>query len=179
MPVDFNSASRDFDPAFSADGAHVYFCSDRPGGHGGDDLYRVLVTAEGFGQPENLGPDVNSEGNEFAPMLAADASALLFSSDRAGGAGKQDLYLARRAGAGFEPAQPVAGGINTPGDEFDATFLADNATIVLAAGAASARIVVNQRGRVRLGSGRTPAAHWPRCWWPSSSPRSPPARSPQ
>lgn len=131
-PVSFNSPSRDFDPAFSSDGQFVYFCSDRPGGHGGDDLYRVAVSTEGFRQPENLGPAVNSAGNEFAPMLSADAGTLLFSSDRAGGAGKQDLFTAPHRDGAFEAAQPVSGEINTDADEFDATFLADDATIVFA-----------------------------------------------
>src|SRR5687767_2235060 len=42
-PAPFNSKQRDFDPAFSADGRFIYFCSDRPGSLGGDDLYRVPV----------------------------------------------------------------------------------------------------------------------------------------
>ena len=131
-PVSFNSSTRDFDPAFSADGQFVYFCSNRPRGHGGDDLYRVVVSADGFGEPENLGPAVNSAGNEFAPMLSADATVLLFSSDRAGGAGKQDLYTAPHRNGEFEAAQPVPGRINTAGDEFDATFLGDSTTLVFA-----------------------------------------------
>lgn len=132
-PVPFNSALRDFDPAFSSDGRHVYFCSDRPGGLGGDDLYRVAVTANGFGPVEHLGSAVNSAGNEFAPMLSPDGTLLLFSSDRPGGAGRHDLYTARqRAEQEFEPAQRLRGGINTPADEFDATFLSDGSTLVFA-----------------------------------------------
>src|SRR5262245_50574770 len=46
--VSFNSVSNDFDPAFSPDGRYVYFFSNRPGGAGGDDLYRVPVTPAGF-----------------------------------------------------------------------------------------------------------------------------------
>ena len=131
-PVPFNSAGRDFDPAFSADGRFVYFCSDRAGGSGGDDVYRVAVTRGGFGVPVNLGPEVNSKGNEFAPMLSPDGSTLLFSSDRSGGAGGHDLYTAHRQGDGFAAAKPLAGAINTAANEFDATFLADGATIVFA-----------------------------------------------
>lgn len=132
-PAPFNSALRDFDPAFSSDGRHVYFCSDRPGGLGGDDLYRVAVTANGFGPVEPLGAAVNSAGNEFAPMPSPDGTRLLFSSDRPGGAGRHDLYTARqRAGQGFEPARRLPGRINTPADEFDATFLSDGATLVFA-----------------------------------------------
>jgi TolB protein len=59
VPAPFNSSARDFDPAFSADGRYLYFCSDRAGGAGGDDLWRVRVTARGFEAPENLGAAVN------------------------------------------------------------------------------------------------------------------------
>ena len=130
VPVSFNSPGRDFDPAYSADGKHVYFSSDRPGGLGGDDIYRVAVAGDGFGAPEQLGPRVNSPGKEWAPMLAPDGNTLLFSSDREGGAGKQDLYVAKRHGSSFAAAQSLPGKLNSTADEFDATFLADGRTIV-------------------------------------------------
>jgi TolB protein len=131
-PVPFNSSGRDFDPAFSSDGRFVYFCSDRPGGLGGDDIYRVSFSADRFGATETLGLGVNSAGNEFAPMLSPDRTRLLFSSDRAGGAGGHDLYSARRAGALFDPATRLTGDINSEANEFDATFLSDGSTIVFA-----------------------------------------------
>jgi len=131
-PVSFNTPGRDFDPAFSAVGRFIYFCSDRPGGFGKDDLYRVAVTASGFGTPENLGPEVNSAENEYAPMLSPDGRLLLFSSDRPGGAGRHDLYTARAKGRGFAAAAPLAGAINTAADEFDASFLTDSRTLVFA-----------------------------------------------
>lgn len=131
-PVSFNSPSRDFDPAFSRDGRFVFFCSDRPGGIGKDDLYRVAVTATGFGTPENLGAEVNSAASEYAPMLSPNGRNLLFSSDRPGGGGRHDLYTARSKGRGFAAAAPLPGAINTPADEFDASFLADSRTIVFA-----------------------------------------------
>lgn len=132
-PVSFNSPGRDFDPAFSADGREVYFCSDRPGGMGGDDVWRVAIEGVGFGTPVPLGPAVNSAGREFASMLSADGHRLLFSSDRPGGAGGHDLYVAaRRADGGFEPARPLPGSVNTEANEFDPTFLADGTTVVFA-----------------------------------------------
>jgi TolB protein len=130
-PAPFNSARRDFDPAYSSDGRFVYFSSDRPGTLGGDDVFRVAVTAAGFGAAENLGPAVNSAGNEWAPMLSAQGT-LLFSSDRSGGAGGHDLYVAGRDGNGFAQAASLPGRVNTPANEFDATFLSDDSTIVFA-----------------------------------------------
>ncbi|CCH12818.1 TolB family protein [Stenotrophomonas muris] len=132
-PVPFNTPGRDFDPAFSADGRVVYFCSDRAGGQGGDDLYRVSMGSDGrFGEPVNLGPAVNSAADEFAPMLSPDGRTLLFSSDRAGSAGGHDLYSAAMIGGVAQPARPLVGDLNTAAQEFDATFLGDGRTVVFA-----------------------------------------------
>jgi Tol biopolymer transport system component len=65
-------------------------------------------------------------------MLSPDGTRLLFSSDRPGGAGRHDLYVAQQSAGKFEPARRLPGAINTPADEFDATFLSDGATIVFA-----------------------------------------------
>jgi len=132
QPVSFNSPTRDFDPAFSPDGRFVYFASDRAGGTGGDDLYRVAVTKTGFANLEHLGAEVNSARNEWAPMLAPDGRTLLFSSNGHGGAGRMDLFTARWRHARFTGVAPLPGGINTPADEFDATFLRDGRTVIYA-----------------------------------------------
>jgi TolB protein len=126
--VSFNSPSRDFDPAFSRDGRFVYFSSDRPGGRGGDDIYRVAVTSKGFGTPESLGDAVNSSGNEWAPMVFGRT--LLFSSNGHGGAGRMDLFTAVDRRGRFENIKPLPGLVNTPADEFDATFLRDGVSII-------------------------------------------------
>ncbi len=128
-PAPFNSDANDFDPAFTGDGKWLYFFSNRPGGEGGDDLYRVPVTGATFGAVEHLGPEINTAGDEWAPSPSADGSLLLFASNRP--KAKHDLYLAHARGAGFDQAVPLAGAINTPdADEFDATFLADGTSIV-------------------------------------------------
>ena len=126
----FNTPAKEFDPAFSPDGRMVYFFSDRPGGQGGDDLYRVAVTATGFGAAERLGPEVNSAGDEWAPSLSPDGKTLLFATDGRGGAGRHDLFVASVDGKGFGVARALAGAVNTPADDFDATFLPDGRSIV-------------------------------------------------
>jgi TolB protein len=131
-PAPFNSPGRDFDPAFSADGRFVYFCSDRPGGVGADDLYAVTVTARGFGDPVNLGAHVNSARNEFAPAPSPQRTRLLFSSDRAGGPGGHDLFVASGRASRFAAARRLDGAVNTAANEFDPSFLADGSTIVFA-----------------------------------------------
>ena len=129
-PASINTAGRDFDPAFSADGESVYFSSDRPGGLGGDDLYRAPFHDGIFGAAQHLGSAVNSARNEWAAMLSPDGRTLLFSSDGLGGAGRMDLFVADVTGNGFATAQALPGAINTAEDEFDATFLDDGATLV-------------------------------------------------
>ena len=91
-----------------------------------------------FGKPVNLGPAVNSAADEFAPMLSPDAATLLFSSDRAGGAGGHDLYVAAMVRDMAQPAGPLPGDLNTAAQEFDATFLGDGRTLVFARAPTSA-----------------------------------------
>lgn len=124
-PAPFNSPENDFDPAFSPDGRYVYFFSNRPGGAGGDDIYRAVLAT---GAVEHLGPEINTAGNEWAPAPALDGSGLLFATNTV--PNKHDLYFAPASGAGFGKATPLPGAINTPDqDEFDATYLDSNTII--------------------------------------------------
>src|SRR5688572_13007590 len=130
LPV--NTKANDFDPLFSADGRWLYFFSNRPGGVGGDDLYRAQVLAGGgFGKAENLGPGVNSRGDEWAPTPSRDGQHLLFASNGHGGAGGHDLFVAHWDGRAFVQPQPVPG-VNTKADEFDAAWLGDGKALVFA-----------------------------------------------
>lgn len=131
-PLAVNSSANDFDPFFSPDGRWLYFFSNRKGGQGGDDLYRAAVKADGsFGPAENLGPGVNTRGDEWAPSVSADGQRLLFASDGHGGAGRHDLFVAHWDGHAFVDAQPVPG-LATADEEFDAAWLGDGRAIVFA-----------------------------------------------
>jgi TolB protein len=75
---------------------------------------------------------VNSAGDEWAPGVSPDGRTLLFASDGRGGQGKHDLFIAQATGARWSDATPVPGAINTPAEEFDATFLSDGTSLVFA-----------------------------------------------
>jgi peptidoglycan-associated lipoprotein len=82
-------------PSISSDGLVLYFVSDMPGGFGGKDIYRVIRTtkAETWSHPENLGPDINTKGNELFPFIRDDGS-LYFASDGHVGMGGLDIFKA-------------------------------------------------------------------------------------
>ncbi|WP_341227204.1 OmpA family protein [uncultured Arcticibacterium sp.] len=91
-----DSASWDGCPAFSGDGKTLYFASNRAGGSGGMDLYRVNMDASGrFGNPANMGKALNTPGDEMFPYVSRDGK-LFFASDGHPGLGKLDLFVAER-----------------------------------------------------------------------------------
>lgn len=90
--LSFNNISYNFmHPSVSANGDVLFLASDVPGGQGGMDIYMVKKVGETWGQMVNLGPTVNTPGNEVFPYVAADG-ALYFSSDGHGGMGGLDLF---------------------------------------------------------------------------------------
>ncbi|MDX9750792.1 MAG: OmpA family protein, partial [Flavobacteriales bacterium] len=105
-------------PALSADGGRLYFVSDMPGGYGGTDIYVVGRQGEGWGEPENLGPMINTEQNESFPFIAADGT-LYFSSNGHPGMGGLDIYAAMPARTGgFSSPINVGAPVNGPSDDF-------------------------------------------------------------
>ncbi|MDP6636105.1 MAG: hypothetical protein QGG42_14490 [Phycisphaerae bacterium] len=83
-------------PCISPWGDFLYFASNRPGGRGGFDLYRVRIEDGRCVRLENLGAEVNTAGNETDPQLTKGGFMLYFSSDRDGGDdGTYDLYTSQ------------------------------------------------------------------------------------
>lgn len=113
--------TRDYEaqPSISADGALLFFASRRPGGLGGADLYLCARLSSGkWSRPVNLGPTVNTKGNEQYPFWSPDGATLYFTSNGHPGLGGDDLF---RSGLSPENKwlEPVNLGypINTAADE--------------------------------------------------------------
>ena len=82
----------DSTPMFSPDGQTLYFSSNRPGGIGGNDIYKTTMDKSGrFSNPVNMGPSVNTLGNESFPYVAQDGT-FYFASDGHPGLGNLDLF---------------------------------------------------------------------------------------
>jgi TolB protein len=133
--VSFNSSANDFDPSFAPDGSGVYFFSNRDGGFGKDDIYFAPFDAGSgrYGAAANLGATVNSPGDEWAPVVSPDGRRLLFASDGHGGRGKHDLFVAHHDGQGWGRIENLES-LNTPEEDFDATFLHDGVSVVYTSG---------------------------------------------
>lgn len=82
--------------SISCDGDRIYFASNRPGGQGGTDIWTSYLTEDGlWSEPENLGPTINSSGDEEAPFISNDSRTLFFSSTGHPGLGEQDMFLSK------------------------------------------------------------------------------------
>lgn len=80
--AELNSPSDDLGPIPSKDGTRLYLFSNRPGGHGGFDLYASRRTPRGWGKPQNLGPGINTPAHEYDPAIDPDGTTLVFASNR-------------------------------------------------------------------------------------------------
>jgi len=131
-----NTADQEIGAAFSPDGQHLYFSSDREGGVGGYDLYVASATDNGWSPPQRLGDTVNTKSNETGPAPAADGSGLYFTSDRVPDEGASDIYFAKRVEPQSDPdrenqpavetltfsdSQPVDG-LNSAKDDIEAAI---------------------------------------------------------
>jgi outer membrane protein OmpA-like peptidoglycan-associated protein len=111
-------------PSISPDGRTLYFSSDRPGGYGGTDIWMTHKQDDGnWGAPVNLGPDVNTKGEERTPSIAFDNRTLYYSSDgypdgeKGKAAGGFDLYVTRWQGSRWSRPMNLGFPINSRDDD--------------------------------------------------------------
>ena len=108
-------------PAVSPDGKWLYFTSDMPGGYGGKDIWRVNLLDK-IGSLENLGPQINTPGDEMFPYSRAD-SLLYFASDGHPGFGGLDIFKAHLNSTGDRwSVENMGTPVNSSFDDFGITF---------------------------------------------------------
>ena len=117
-------------PSLSPDKRDLYFSSSRPGGYGGRDIWVSHRTETGWSQPENLGADINTSGDESTPFIHADNQTLYFnSSGLPGYSEKPDLFVTRKQADGkWSKPENLGYPINTIGDEGSMIVAADGKT---------------------------------------------------
>ena len=128
-------------PTLSEDGSTLYFASDMPGSMGSFDIYSVSVNEDGtFGQPVNLGPNVNTPHREQFPYIANDGT-LYFTSDGHMGYGNLDIFKSEQSNGSFGKAQNLGNSLNSEFDDF---------AFVLKEGEEKGYLASNRRGSDNL-----------------------------
>jgi len=129
-----NTVNDEGPPFFSSDGLSLYFCGDRPGGTGTQDLWmssRSSLEAD-WGEPVNLGPQVNSEGWDIWPCPSADGLSLYFFSYRKGSLGNGDIWVSHRSSTkdDWGPPENAGENINSPYYDGASVLSADGLEII-------------------------------------------------
>lgn len=124
---DINTASWETHCSLTPDGRTLYFVSDRPGGYGGRDIYRVVKLPNGeWSKAKPLPPPINTPFDEDAPFIHPSGSPLYFSSNGSGSMGGFDIFFSRIDSAdAFSAPLPLNYPINTVDDD---VFFVTNAS---------------------------------------------------
>ncbi|MDT8400052.1 MAG: OmpA family protein [Bacteroidales bacterium] len=116
-------------PAISPDGLTLYFVSQLPDGYGGKDIYFATRASAGdqWSRPENIGPGINTRGDEMFPYVRSDGS-LYFSSNGHIGMGGLDIFKAELQADGRWLVDNMRYPINSNADDFGISFQSENET---------------------------------------------------
>ncbi len=126
-PLPFNVDSVAFaHPAINVAGDVLYFTSKLAGGYGGKDIWMSTYSKKdkAWGQPVNLGPSINTSGDEMYPYMADDDKTLYFSSNYHLGMGGLDIFKAEKSTDGKFTKAPenLKSPMNSAGDDFGIIF---------------------------------------------------------
>ncbi|MBP3763813.1 MAG: PD40 domain-containing protein [Bacteroidales bacterium] len=126
-----NSVHWESFPSLSIDGYTLYFVSNRPGGYGGTDIWCSTLEEGRWSEPRNLGPEINTPGNETAPYIHFDDKTLYFASDGHIGMGGMDLFRAKRTSdSTWGEVKNLGYPINTSGEENNLIVAPDGRTAI-------------------------------------------------
>jgi len=134
-----NTPDTDWSPCLSPDGCTLYFGSWRVGGMGMDDLWvSTRPTINGpWGEPSNLGPNINTSENDGSPSISSDGLELYFiSAFRSGGHGGSDIWMATRETQDSEwgPAVNLGSPVNTECEDSFPMLSADGLLLFFCSG---------------------------------------------
>lgn len=135
LDFDFSIGEDVYEPRLSADGLTLYFVRGKAGGadSGNADIVFSRRSFEGWSPPQPL-PGVNSDADDLGPELSADGKTLYFYSNRAGGQGGYDLWVARRDDelADFAAPENLGPAVNSAYNEYGPAVCADGSTLYFA-----------------------------------------------
>lgn len=117
-------------PSLSPDKRDLYFASNRPGGYGGEDIWVSHRNQQGqWSKPENMGPTINTNGDEGCPFIHADNESFYFNSNGHLGYGKKDLFMSKKTESNLWSTPKNLGyPINTIDDEGSLIVSSDGKT---------------------------------------------------
>ena len=125
----YQTSAAEISGAVSNDGRRIYFSSDREGGMGGFDIWviRILPTGE-WSEAQNLGPSINTPGDEKYPYLRGNEDLIYFSSNGHPGMGGLDLFIATRDKESkvWNPPTNMGFPVNTPDDDLSICYAANS-----------------------------------------------------
>ncbi len=121
-----NSGYLETTASITPDGKTIYFASNRRGGMGGMDLYKVEKQPNGsWGRAQNLGPEVNTADNEDAPFIHPNGKILFFTSDGVGSMGGKDIFKTELVNGKWSKPENMGYPVNTVADDSYFTLTAD------------------------------------------------------
>jgi len=123
LPEPVNSAGTEWFPRPAPD--WLYFGSNRPGGLGGNDIWRARLTDGGRWVVENLGPAINTAGDEYEALPSPDGSRMILMADG-------DLYESKRDGTGWSRRVRLPPEVNSDGLEVGAVFSPSGKSLLFA-----------------------------------------------
>ncbi len=134
MPEPVNSFENEGAQSISPDGRYLFFTGcNRADGFGSCDIYVCRKDGDKWGKPINLWEPLNTKGWESMPSIAADGATLYFSSNRHGGKGNTDIYVATLKDDGmWTTPQNLGDSINTRGSEISPFIHPDGKTLYFA-----------------------------------------------
>ena len=141
LGANINTEFWESSPSLSPDNRVLFFSSNRPGGYGGKDLYVSYRNPNGsWGPARNMGPEINTKGDELAPFIHPDNQTLYFTSDGLPGYGGSDIYVLRKNAEGdWGKPENIGYPINTIENEGSLAVSADGLTAYYASDRADSR----------------------------------------